>query len=209
MVKDITIYVEGGGNDNNRLTRECRRGFSEFFKKLGITAKIVACGGRSNAYHRFCIGLKRNEHCFLLVDSEAPVKNNMNVWQHVYLREGDGWEKPNKARNEHLHFMVECMEAWFMADKDALARYYGKNFNQNALSSRTDIENIPKNELNKTLKIATRNTTKGEYSKGGHSFEILREIDATKLIVINKDENKPVIPSNIYAQRLYDTLQNL
>ena len=64
MVKAITIYVEGGG-DSNSLRTKCRHGFSEFFKKLAIKVKIVACGGRSDAYHRFCIGLKHiknNEH---------------------------------------------------------------------------------------------------------------------------------------------------
>jgi|WetSurSiteA1Bulk_404760.scaffolds.fasta_scaffold00006_2 hypothetical protein len=194
MVKEITIYVEGGGNDNQRLAKECRRGFSEFFKKLGIRTKIVACGGRDNAHHRFCVGLKRNEDCFLLVDSEQPVKNNIDVWQYVKLR--DNWEKPNKATDEHLHFMVECMEAWFMADKDTLARYYGKNFNQNALPKRADIENIFKSELEATLEKATRYTTKGEYDKGKHSFDILSKIDATK-----------VIDNSFYAQRLRDTLK--
>jgi hypothetical protein len=196
MVREVTIYVEGGGNDNQRLARECRRGFSEFFKKLGIRVKIVACGGRDNAYHRFCIGLKGNKYCFLLVDSEEPVKNNIDVWHHVRLR--DNWEKPNKATNEHLHFMVECMEAWFMADKKTVADYYGKDFNQNALSKNTNVENISKKELEDTLKMATRETGKGKYDKGGHSFEILSKIDANK-----------VIAQCAYAKRLHEKLQNI
>jgi hypothetical protein len=198
MVKDITIYVEGGGNDNQRLAKECRRGFSEFFKQLGIRARIVACGGRNNAYHRFCIGLKRNEHCFLLVDSEESVKDKMNVWQHVFLRQGDNWEKPNNATEYHLHFMVECMEAWFMADKETLANYYNKNFHQNVLPKNSNIEDIPKSTLIESLKKATRDTAKGEYSKGGHSFDILSKINATK-----------VIDNSFYAKRLRDTLKDL
>jgi hypothetical protein len=198
MVKEITIYVEGGGNDNQRLARECRRGFSEFFKKLGIRAKIVACGGRDNAYHRFCIGLKGNEYCFLLVDSEEPVKDKMDVWQHVISREGDThWKKPNNAKDDHLHFMVECMEAWFMADKQKLADYYGKYFKLNALSKNTSIENISKSSLMESLKKATRDTAKKEYSKGEHSFDILSKIDATK-----------VIDNSFYAKRLRDTLKD-
>lgn len=199
MVK-ITIYIEGGG-DTRRQQTTCRRGFSDFFKKLNIKANIVACGGRQFAYDDFCMKLKNiknNEYCLLLVDSEAPIKEGMNVWQHVFLRKGDGWEKPDKAIDKHLHFMVECMESWFMADKEALASYYGKNFNENALSKNTNIENISKQDLYNTLKISTKNTTKGSYSKGGHSFEILSKIDANK--VINKS------PS---AKRLYKTLQEL
>jgi hypothetical protein len=197
MVKEITIYVEGGGNDNQRLAKECRRGFSEFLKKLGIRVKIVACGGRDNAYHRFCIGLKRNEHCFLLVDSEESVKDKMDVWQHVFLRQGDNWEKPNNATEHHLHFMVECMEAWFMADKETLADYYNKNFHQNVLPKNSNIEDIPKSTLMESLKKATRDTAKKEYSKGEHSFDILSKIDAIK-----------VIDNSFYAKRLRDTLKD-
>ncbi len=192
MVK-VTIYVEGGGDTNNLKTK-CRQGFSEFFKKLNLSPKIIACGSRINAYNGFCTGLKnlkKDEHCLLLVDSEAPV-TNPSVWQH------DNWQKPHNATEEHLHFMVECMEAWFMADKQTVATYYGKDFKQNTLPQNTTIEAISKSDLYDGLKKATKDTTKGSYSKGGHSFEILSRIDANK-----------VISNSTYAKRLHDTLQNL
>lgn len=197
MVK-ITIYVEGGG-DANTLKTKCRQGFSEFFKQLDIKPKIVACGARQVAYDKFCLGLKNikdNEYCLLLVDSEAPV-NSPSVWQHVYLREEDKWSKPDQATDGHLHFMVECMEAWFMADKQALANYYGQDFNQNALPNNTNIEDISKKTLEDTLKKATRDVSKGKYDKGRHSFEILSKIDAQK-----------VIAKSPYAERLRDTLKD-
>lgn len=202
MVK-IIIFVEGGAVGFPNLNKKCRLGFSDFFKKLAIETKleIVACGSRQNAYKDFrnkMKKLKNDEHCILLVDSEAPI-NTASVWQHVSSRKGDThWEKPNNATDEHLHFMVECMEAWFMADKRSLADYYGKDFNQNVLSKNTHIENISKQDLYDTLNNATRNTTKGSYSKGGHSFEILGKIDANK-----------VIANSLYAKRLHDTLQEL
>lgn len=198
MVK-ITLYVEGGG-DTNTLRTKCRQGFSEFFKKLDIKLKIVACGGRQIAYDKFCLGLKTAKHhecCLLLVDSEAPVKADMSVWQHVYLREGDKWPKPDKATDGHLHFMVECMEAWFMADKQTLVSYYGQGFKQNTLSNNANIEEISKDKLEGTLKAATRDTTKKKYDKGAHSFEILGKIDAHKVIA-----NSP------YAKRLVQTLKD-
>ncbi len=189
----VTIYVEGGG-DTNSLKTKCRQGFSEFFKKLDIKLKIIACGSRNNAFKDFCTGLKnakKDEHCLLLVDSEEPIISN-NVWQHV-----SDWQKPDRATEEHLHFMVECMEAWFMADKQTLISYYGLGFNQNALSQNAKIEDISKRDLYNTLNSATRKTAKGSYSKSGHSFDILSKIDARKVIA-----NSP------YAQRLLDTLQN-
>lgn len=200
MVK-ITIFVEGGGD--TRLQQGCcRKGFREFFNKLAIKSAltIIACGSRKNAYDSFCIGLKNNknnEYCLLLVDSEAPV-NSPSVWQHVLLREGDKWQKPDKATEDHLHFMVECMEVWFIADKQALVTYYGKDFKQNALPKNTTIETISKSDLYDGLNKATKDTTKGSYSKGRHSFEILSKIDANKVI-----ENSP------HAKKLYDALQEL
>jgi hypothetical protein len=183
---------------------------------------VVACGRRFKAYEDFCIALKnckKDEYCLLLVDSEAPV-TNVSKWQHVLLREGDGkeWQKPEKATEEHLHFMVECMEAWFMADTDTLISYYGKDFNQNALPKNDNIEDISKQHLESALKNATRNTSKGKYHKGTHSFDILSKIDPTKFIVIKKQKDnetdkktkeKDINPNTSYAQRLYDTLQEL
>ncbi|NOQ34860.1 MAG: DUF4276 family protein [Methylococcaceae bacterium] len=195
MVK-VSVYVEGGATRHPRLNKDCRKGFSNFFERLGlkITPKIIPCGNRQDAYDDFCIGLKKsknNEYCLLLVDSEAPV-SNPSVWQHVE------WQKPKNVTEKHLHFMVECMEAWFMADKQALAQYYGKDFKANALPSHSNIEKISKRDLINTLKKATKDTTKGVYSKGNHSFKILSEIDANK-----------VVESSSYTKRLYDTLQNL
>jgi Domain of unknown function (DUF4276) len=200
MVK-ITIFVEGGGDTRNQQGN-CRKGFREFFNKLEIKSAltIIACGSRKNAYDSFCIGLKNNknnEYCLLLVDSEAPV-NNPSVWQHVLLQENDKWQRPDKATEDHLHFMVECMEAWFMADKQALVSYYGKNFKQNALPQNTTIEAISKSDLYDGLKTATRDTTKGIYSKNGHSFEILSKIDAHK-----------VIEKSLHAKKLHVRLLTL
>lgn len=204
MVK-ITIFVEGGG-DTRLQQGGCRKGFREFFNKLGIKSSftVIACGSRKNAYDSFCIGLKnlkKDEHCLLLVDSEAPVASpadSAEVWKHVYSREGDKWTKPDNATEEHLHFMVECMETWFMADKSKVAAYYDKGFKQNALPQNTTIEEISKSDLYDGLKRATKDTKKGSYSKGGHSFEILSMIDAHEVV-----KNSP------YASRLHKTLQEL
>lgn len=201
----INIYVEGGGN-SNRLIVACRKAFRMFFEKLNIrdTDKIKInfdiCGARSIAFKNFCKGLnntKSNQYHFLLVDSETPVTNPIK-WQHVYLREKDKWKKPNNATEEQLHFMVECMEAWFMADKETLANYYGKEFKKDKLPQHKNIEEIAKQDLENGLIKATRDTKKGEYSKGGHSFDILSQIDAHK-----------VIANSAYAKRLYDELQRL
>jgi hypothetical protein len=198
-VVKITIYVEGGGDTRLQQIR-CRKGFIRFFENVGIKLSVIACGGRLMAYKDFCKALKtckKDEYCLLLVDSEAPV-TNISKWQHVLLREADKWQKPDNATEEHLHFMVECMEAWLMADKNTLADYYGNYFKKNVLPQNSNIENISKQDLFNSLKNATRDTSKGEYSKGGHSFELLSRINANK-----------VIEQSAYASKLYKSLQEL
>ena len=88
------------------------------------------------------------------------------------------------------------MEAWFLADKDNLATFFGRGFNANALPRNPDIEEIPKNDLLTGLKNATRRCRpKGEYSKGRHSFEVLSKTDPVR-----------VLDASPYAKRLVDTL---
>jgi len=181
----VKVYVEGGGDHNKALQSESRRGFSEFFRKAGLVGRmprVVACGGRRNAYESFRSSQEnpgRNEHPILLVDSEAPVADQ--PWDHVRLREGDGWERPAGASDDQIHFMVQTMEAWFHADKDELQSYYGQGFRPAALSQRLEVESIPKIDLFAGLKAATRSCIKGEYSKGEHSFQILARIDPARV----------------------------
>jgi len=65
----------------------------------GIMPRIVACGGRRNAYESFCLALSNGEVAFLLVDSEAPVRpehqqgdpeTGWQPWSHLLARDGDG-----------------------------------------------------------------------------------------------------------------------
>ena len=194
----VTVYIEGGGNGRELRTR-CRQGFSDFFRKAGLAGrmpKLVACGPRENAYDRFCTALSRPDEILvvLLVDSEGPVAENAGPWTH--LRERDNWRKPTQATDENTHLMVQCMEAWFFADKETLANYFGDGFNRSALSGRANIEDIPKTDLERGLNSATQQCTrKGRYSKGCHSFAILAQLDPEK-----------VTAASPHAKRLIQTL---
>lgn len=180
----IHIYVEGGGDQNLTLTK-CRRGFSQFFQKTmpsNCQPKIIACGSRVQAYKRFCTALQQysDVFCVLLVDSEAPVADNQNSWTH--LKQRDDWDCPFSANNDNAHLMVQCMESWFLADKDTLAEFYGQGFNLNVLPKQFNIENIPKNDVNQRLDAATRHTkTKGKYHKTRHGFDLLALIAPHKV----------------------------
>jgi len=160
-------------------------GLQRVFRKAGLDRRmprIVSCGGRNDAYKSFRTfheDAGDDDFPILLVDSEAQVSSG-NDWEHVRTR--DGWQRPDGAISDQLHLMVQAMEAWFHADKEKVAGYYGRGFRPGALSQRLEVDNIPKADLFAGLKAATRPCpTKGESSKGGHSFGIRALIDPAKV----------------------------
>jgi hypothetical protein len=116
------LFVEGGGNHNGALKTECRRAFTALLERAGCKGRpqVIPCGGRQNAYEQFCTAIRGGEvSALLLVDAEAPVVER-DPWRHVAQRPDDKWQKPAGATEDHLHLMVQCMEAWFLADRQAL-----------------------------------------------------------------------------------------
>ncbi len=197
---NIKVFVEGGG-ETKALRTKCRRGFSNFFRKAGLEGRmpsVVASGSRRDAFNDFRAAVRnpgKYDFIMLLVDSEDPIAARSGPWAHL-KKTPDNWDQPSGATDDQVHLMVQCMEAWFLADKDTLVTYYGNNFKQNALPARQDIENIAKNDVLKGLKNATSGVSKGEYEKGQHSFDILAQIDPDKVIA--------ALP---HAKRLVDTLK--
>jgi hypothetical protein len=194
------LFVEGGG-DNDALKSECRKAFAALLEKAGFKGympRIVACGGRRNAFDQFCTAIRSGENlAILLVDSEASVAEQ-DPWQHVAQRPGDRWEQPDGASADHLHLMVQCMEAWFLADRRALKDFYGQGFNERALPS-APCEQVARPDLYHSLEQATRDTkTKGSYGKGEHSFKLLERLDP-----------RLVRKASPWAERFFSTLDRL
>lgn len=100
----------------------------------------------------------------LLVDAEGPLKDVPLA----HLCRRDSWNM-DSADERAVHLMVETMEAWIVADDDALVAYYGQGFHQNSLPGSNNLESVPKRNIEQSLKAATRNTTKGEYHKIRHA----------------------------------------
>lgn len=81
--------------------------------------RIIACGSRQDAYKAFRIALNQGQAAMLLVDSEEAINNHptpFQPWRHLSNRREDKMLKPDNACDEDCHLMVECMEAWFLAD---------------------------------------------------------------------------------------------
>lgn len=183
----VKIYIEGGG-DQKRLKTACRKAFSQFFEKVGFKGhmpKLIACGGRQNAFDDFCTAVdcsKDGDIAFLLVDAESSVKTQYKDRPWSHLKERDDWDKPEKASERQAHLMVQVMESWFLADKETLIKFFGQKFNRKVLPKQAEIEVISKKDIFNGLKFATSATQKGRYGKGAHSFSILENIDPQKIL---------------------------
>jgi hypothetical protein len=179
MIREIRIYVEGGGNDNPSR-RQIRTGFGQFLDPLWQVARerrvrweVIACGPRNAAFENFQLALRSHPDAFnvLLVDAEDEVSRT--PWEH--LRQRDGWLEGNLP-DDHCHLMVRTVEAWIAADPTTLAGYYGQGFQPKALPTRNDIEAVDKEHLIEALNRATAATSKGRYHKIVHCSELLGKI---------------------------------
>jgi hypothetical protein len=152
---EIRIYFEGN--------KALRSGFEIFFSDLKTAARearstleFVAARDGLSAYRKAerTHGQAWN---LLLKDSERAMPTDP-----MQLCERHGIDR---AFVDRVFWMVELMEAWFLADRDALASYYGAEFLPSAIGDTADIERIPKAEVMSRLNRATRNTTKGRYQR--------------------------------------------
>jgi hypothetical protein len=147
MVTEIRIYFEGD--------ESLRRGFHQFFQKIRDAARQSRCGFRpiacgARAARDFDIAKRMHPQAcnILLVDMENPT----------------GTAPPN------VFWMVQLMEAWFLADPDSLSNYYGQGFQASA-----------KQDVYNSLRQATRSTRKGRYHKTRHAPDLLAMLDAARV----------------------------
>ncbi len=186
MTKGIRIYIEGGG-DYSHQQRKLRAGFNVFFSEIktlvrekGIKWHCIPCGGRGTAYSDFKRALDDFPDSFiiLLVDSEGEVNNSPKDY---LIRREKSWVL-GSVDEEQIHLMVQTMEAWFMADKDALIEVFGAKLDRRKLPQRTEVEKIPKIDLKDRLKTVTRAINgKKEYHEIDHGSEILKLLNVRKV----------------------------
>lgn len=173
------IYLEGGGDSKEGRIR-CREGFRKLLEKCGFTGRmpaLVACGSRNSAYDRFAeahVHAAGTDYIGLLIDSEEPVTNIGDTWNH--LRNRDDWETPAGARNDQVLFMTTCMETWIVSDRHALASHFGQHLHAAALPALGNVEDRPREAVQRSLRHATRNCP-GPYAHGPTSFKVLAKLD--------------------------------
>jgi len=139
---------------------------------------LISGRSGSEACHDFGTALKTHKSAWniLLKDSEGPDDGRLSA----SLCEEQSWDK---SHSDSIFWMVQMMESWFHADKQALERFYGSGFRKNALKRNPRVEEIPKEDLTDGLKTATSNCSKGNYfdNKTSHGPKLLAEIDPARV----------------------------
>ena len=180
MVSEIRIYYEG----DKRL----RPGLLSFLeseisiaRQRSIRFQLITGGSANITIERFIQGVEANPDAFniLLVDSDRP--DNGTLIESIKARSTWDTRIGANVQDDQIHFMVQIMESWFLADKDALARYYGRDFRSNRLPQNPNVEHVPKDDVIRGLTDAASDTSQRTYHKTKHAPALLREIDPTKV----------------------------
>lgn len=181
------VYIEGGGNGDQRLERLFRRSWARFFEAAGLAGRmgrmprIVRGGSRNRTFGLFARAIAdRTEERLpvLVVDSETTVAAESSAWRHLNAR--DGWDQPHGARNDQVFLMVQLMETWLVADRNTLRAYFGVSFREKALPQWPALEDVAKRDILDALERATARCAK-PYSKGCVSFELLARTDPARV----------------------------
>ena len=197
MVREIQIFFEGAP--------DLKTGFNVFLKPVidaarrrGIRFQLISCGPIDETVKDFMDAVQMRPDAFnvLLVDSDRPDNGNLIA----SLKARSTWNNRIGAnvQDDQIHFMVQVMESWFLADKEALERYYGRGFRSNRLPQNSNVELVPKNDVIQGLANATRDIRNKRYHKTRHAPDLMQRLDVNKV--------RAVAPN---CDRLFTTLERL
>ena len=176
--------MEGGGSGADTKAA-LRQGTDALLGSLKQAArnkkmrwKLVPCGSRGEAFRRFRHAARNTGGAIvlLLVDAEGPVA--MEPGGHLKAR--DGWDMADVGAGS-VYLMVQTMEAWIVADAEALSQYYGRGFRAGLLPKAADLESVAKSEIERSLHRATEHTSKRRYHKIKHASDLPQRVDAEKV----------------------------
>ena len=161
----MDIYLEGGNHLRNPMKRFLRCAVNPD-NPQSVVLDVVPCGSGDRAITRFG---KARSSSLLLIDSEGEdiATLSSRVAERTRLVDAAG----------RAFFMVQCMEAWFLADRQTLIGYFSDGINQNPISRNHNVEQIA--EPDDGIRDATRRCRKGRYNKTTHAAALLNQLNPT------------------------------
>lgn len=100
------------------------------------------------------------------------------AWQHLQVR--DGWSQPHDAGDSQAFLMVVAMETWFLADRELLKGYFGRELVESHFKAWPLLEEVPKETVLNALQAATAGCS-SPYEKGKVSFELLAKLNPSRV----------------------------
>jgi hypothetical protein len=155
MVTKVRLHFEG----DERL----RSGFRRLFSSIpNDRLQLIATGGKPIQDYAKALRSHPEALNLLLLDSDELPERRRELGRYP---------------QERIFWMIELMEAWFLADREALKRFYRRNFNESALPGNSVVENIRKHDVITALTLFSKPTQKGPYHKTKHAPFILASLD--------------------------------
>ena len=178
----VVIHFEG--------SKALRSGFRGLFgnhveraRRNGIHFKMVAGGSNVETVKDFLRSCRKNPSDLnvLLVDSEGPAPSAAAAIRE--LRSRSCWDASAAVDDGQINFMVQAMEAWFIADRRALASHFGDRFNAGGLPSPRNAESISPQGLTDSIAQALRasgvHRGRRRYGKARDGARLLELLDET------------------------------
>ena len=173
MLTEIRLYYEG----DKLLTPGFRKFLSEIYDRARAKrckVQLIATDGTPCEDFANAMESHPNAWNILLLDSEGPDSGQMTA----SLIAQRGWAN---SHQDSIFWMVEMMESWFHAHKEALEAFYGEGFKKQAMKANPSVEQISKKDLEDGLKAATKDTQKGKYHKINHAPNLLALIAPSRV----------------------------
>ena len=142
--------------------------------------KLIAGGSRTEAvkdFLRSCRSQPSNVN-ILLIDSEGLVPDTASAIQS--LRAQNFWDGSVACDDDQINFMVQAMEAWFIADSRALIKHF-RDFNINVLPSPQNAESVAPGDLTTAIRKGLRHGGRRRYDKVTDGVKLLQLIDEVRV----------------------------
>ena len=176
----VRLYVEGGAVSRKDDLIKSRRALTAWLKKLDLVnlPQVALTGPGPKALAEAEARTKQakgQETVLALVDSEGTLEN---IEQPLSLFQAKHKTKFIYLTDEQILVMVQCMEAWICADKNAVREAYPKGQHSNRFEQENPESKTPPQLCKYLEKVSKKpDQDKPLYKKGKPAFELFGKTD--------------------------------